>query len=177
MQKYHPLLVALHWIMALMILMALAAGGLLLANLPPDSPDKVEGLAGHMTVGMAIGVLLILRLLTRLRSTHPPHAETGNDLFDRLGRWTHWAFYLLIAGMVLTGLTTALGLVLFPIVYGATAETLPEELASFAPRIAHGAIALILAALIALHIAAAAYHQFILKDGLLRRMWFGGRSS
>ena len=27
MQKYHPLLVALHWLMALMILMALAAGG------------------------------------------------------------------------------------------------------------------------------------------------------
>ncbi|MEM7473343.1 MAG: cytochrome b/b6 domain-containing protein [Pseudomonadota bacterium] len=177
MQRYHPFLVALHWLMALMTLMALAAGGLFLANMPADSPDKVAGLGGHMIFGMAIGVLLILRFVTRVRSTHPPHATTGHDLLDRLGRWTHWGFYLLIAGMVLTGLTTALGLGLFPIVYGGSAETLPAELATFAPRLAHGFITLMLVALIALHIAAALYHQAVLKDGLLQRMWFGRRTS
>ena len=122
---------------------------------------------------MTIGVLLILRLVTRLRSAHPPHATTGHDLLDRVGRWTHWGFYLLIAGMVATGLATALGLGLFPIVYGGAAQTLPAELATFAPRVAHGVIALILVGLIALHVAAAIYHQFVLKDALLRRMWFG----
>ena len=173
MQRYHPLLVALLWLMALMIFMALAAGGIFLANMPPDSPDKVAGLGGHMIFGMTIGVLLILRLVTRLRSAHPPHAATGNDLLDLVGRWTHWGFYLLIAGMVATGLATALGLGLFPIVYGGAAQTLPAELATFAPRVAHGVIALILVGLIALHVAAAIYHQFVLKDALLRRMWFG----
>jgi cytochrome b561 len=177
MQRYHPLLVALHWLMALMIIMALAAGGLLLANMPPDSPDKVEGLGGHMIFGMAIGILLLLRLLTRTRSTHPPHAATGNDLLDRLGRWTHWGFYILIAGMVLTGLGTALGAGLFPIVYGGAADTLPPGLASMPTRIAHGLIATLLVALIVLHIAAAIYHQVVLKDGLLRRMWFGKRKA
>ena len=177
MQRYHPLLVALHWLMALMILVALAAGGLVLANMPPDSPDKVAGLGGHMIFGMAIGVLLILRLLTRTRSTHPPHAETGNSLLDRIGRWTHWGFYVLIAGMVLTGLATALGAGLFPIVYGGAAETLPPELTAMPTRVAHGMIAAALVALIALHIAAAIYHQAVLKDGLLRRMWFGKRSA
>lgn len=34
-----------------------------------------------------------------------------------------------------------------------------------------------LMALIALHVAAALYHRFVLKDGLLRRMWFGKRST
>lgn len=68
MTRYHPLLVALHWLMALMILMALAAGGLFLANMPADSPDKVQGLGGHMAFGMAIGVLLVIRLATRLAS-------------------------------------------------------------------------------------------------------------
>jgi cytochrome b561 len=29
--------------------------------------------------------------------------------------------------------------------------------------------------LIAGHVAAALYHQFVRKDGLLRRMWFGAR--
>jgi cytochrome b561 len=32
-----------------------------------------------------------------------------------------------------------------------------------------------LMALIALHVLAALYHTFILRDGLLRRMWFGRR--
>ena len=30
-------------------------------------------------------------------------------------------------------------------------------------------------ALIVLHVLAAIYHHFILKDGLIRRMWFGKR--
>lgn len=176
MARYHPILVALHWLMALMILFSLAAGGLILADMPPDSPDKVQGLGGHMIFGMAIGVLLILRLVTRTRSTHPPQAATGNDLLDRIGRWTHWGFYLLIAGMVLTGLATALGAGLFPIVYGGTGETLPPALATLPQRAAHGVIATLLVALIALHVLAALYHQAILKDGLLRRMWFGKRA-
>ncbi|MEO0931222.1 MAG: cytochrome b/b6 domain-containing protein [Pseudomonadota bacterium] len=41
---------------------------------------------------------------------------------------------------------------------------------------AHGFIALLLVALIVLHIAAALYHQVVLKDGLMRRMWFGRRN-
>lgn len=176
MQKYHPLLVTLHWLIALMIFVALAAGGLVLANMPPDSPDKVTGLGGHMIFGMAIGVLLIVRLITRLRTAHPPHAQTGNNLLDRIGVWTHWGFYALIAGMVLTGLATAYGAGLFPIVYGGVAETLPPGLAELPQRAAHGFIATLLVALIGLHIAAAIYHQMILKDGLLRRMWFGNRT-
>lgn len=177
MQRYHPFLVVLHWLMALTILMALAAGGLFLANMPPDSPDKVQGLGGHMAFGMAIGVLLILRLITRTRSAHPPHATTGNDLLDRIGRWTHWGFYILIAAMVLTGLASALGAGLFPIVYGGAADMLPPTLYELPQRAAHGVIAMLLVALIVLHVAAAIYHHVVLKDGLLRRMWFGKRSA
>ncbi|WP_416915411.1 MAG: cytochrome b [Roseicyclus sp.] len=177
MPRYHPFLVALHWLMALMILVALAAGRLLLANMPPDSPDKIAGLGGHMVFGMAIGVLLVLRLVTRLRSTHPPHAPTGNAVLDRMSVWAHWAFYALIGGMVMTGLAMAFGAGLFPIVYGGAAQILPPGLQDLPQREAHGLIATALVALIALHVAAAFWHQFARKDGLLRRMWFGKRST
>lgn len=53
MQRYHHILIVLHWVMALMILLALAAGDLILVNMEPDSPDKVQGLGGHMIVGIA----------------------------------------------------------------------------------------------------------------------------
>jgi cytochrome b561 len=36
----------------------------------------------------------------------------------------------------------------------------------------HGVIAPMLALLIVLHVGAALYHQFVLKDNLLSRMWY-----
>ena len=133
MRRYHPLLVSLHWLMALMLLLSLAAGGLFLANLPPDSPQKLMGLGGHMAGGMAIGVLLVIRLATRVTTTHPPRAQTGSDLLDRIGIWTHRLFYVLIAGMVLTGLATAIGAGLFPIVYGGCGRYPPARTGLIAP--------------------------------------------
>jgi cytochrome b561 len=41
---------------------------------------------------------------------------------------------------------------------------------------AHAVLAALLTILIAAHIAAALYHQFVLKDGLFRRIWFGERT-
>jgi cytochrome b561 len=43
--------------------------------------------------------------------------------------------------------------------------------------VAHGYVALLLAGLIALHVVAALDHQFVGKDRLFRRMWFGQRFS
>ncbi len=41
--------------------------------------------------------------------------------------------------------------------------------------VAHGTLAALLAGFIVLHVLAALFHQFVLKDGLLRRMLFGRR--
>ncbi len=173
MLRYSPVLVALHWIMALLIVLALVAGSVLLAGMA-NGPEKVEGLAGHMMVGMIIGGLLVVRLVTRLRTTHPKQASTGNALLDRVGRWTHWAFYILIAGMVLSGLGMAFGVGLFDIVFGGAAERLPDDLGP--ARVVHGIVSKLLIGLVLLHIAAALYHQVVLKDNLMRRMWFGRRT-
>ncbi|ERL96969.1 hypothetical protein HIMB11_02686 [Rhodobacteraceae bacterium HIMB11] len=49
-----------------------------------------------MTVGLIAGALLILRLITKLRSEQPPHAKTGSAVLDKAGVWAHWAFYVVI---------------------------------------------------------------------------------
>lgn len=176
MARYHPLLVALHWFMALGIIMALAAGGLVLSNMPNSDPEKAAGLAAHMTLGMILGALLLIRLLVRLSSSHPPRATTGNALLDRIGSMTHWAFYILIALVVGSGLGTAAAAGIFGLVFGGSETALPETFFEYPPRIAHGIFTKVLGALVVLHIAAALYHQWWLKDGLMSRMWFGKRS-
>ncbi len=176
MTRYHPVIAALHWIVAIMILMALVIGGPMLADMPNSNPDKLGGLAGHMIFGLSIGVLMLVRLVTRLRTRNPDHADSGNAALNLGGRFAHLGLYLFAFLMVGSGLGIALSAGLFDIVYGGSGEALPETLTIHPPRIAHGLIAKLLLALIALHVLGWAYHQFVLKDGLLRRMWFGNRN-
>lgn len=175
MKRYHPILVALHWIMAIMAIMALMAGKFLLAPLEFDDPQKVFGARGHMTIGIALGVLLIIRLVIRMTSENPPHAKTGNALLDRLGVIAHWALYVLLFGMVASGIGMALAGDFIGLVAGEAIEFLPDNLRELPPRKAHGAIGTLLFILIIIHFAAALYHQFYLRDGLFSRMWFGRR--
>lgn len=174
-RKYHPLLIALHWIMALLIVVLLLAGTFLLAPLANDNPQKIDGLFGHMLFGITVMALLIVRLITRVRTQKPPHASTGNPTLDKIGVWTHWGFYALIfivagSGMAMSAMAGLPGIVFF-----GSGEPLPQSFWDFWPRYVHGIATKLLAALIVLHIAAAFWHQFGKKDGLLSRMWFGAR--
>jgi cytochrome b561 len=45
--RYHPLLVALHWLLAFLIIAALFAGFFLLARMPNSDPQKIRVLLVH----------------------------------------------------------------------------------------------------------------------------------
>lgn len=176
MNKYHPLLVAFHWILVPMLMLALIMGGAILDHIPNDSPDKIEALQMHMIVGLSIFGLMILRLVTRLFTKKPPHADSGNPLLNKLGVLAHYALYLLVFMMAASGIGTSLLAGLPDIIFGGSGTALPETFEQFLPRIAHGIIAKVLFVMIILHVLAALYHQFIRKDGLFGRMWFGKRN-
>jgi cytochrome b561 len=80
--------------------------------------------------------------------------------------------------MVGTGYATAIRAGLNRIVFQGSGEPLPESFAVYPTFIVHGYIALALAGFIVLHVLAAAlYHQFVRRDRLFRRMWFGRRTA
>lgn len=174
MTRYHPFLVALHWLTALMILVALLVGGPGLAALENTHPDKLFGLAGHMIWGGVIGVLMMVRLMMRLLAQSPP-APSGAKSLKTGAKLSHWGLYALVFAMVGSGLATAVQADLFAIVFGGSGASLPEDFSAFAARVAHGVIATALLGFIGLHLMGWAYHQFVLRDGLIRRMWFGKR--
>ncbi len=175
--RYHPLIVLLHWVLAVLIIGTLMLGYFKIAPMANSDPQKIGLLRLHMAGGMAIFVLMALRLVLRIFTAKPTAAATNYPALDRFAVLTHYAFYVLILLMAATGLATSVISGLNLIVFGASSAPLPPSLLIYPTRIAHGNIAAALAALIGLHLVAALYHQFFLRDGLLRRIWFGRRQA
>jgi cytochrome b561 len=171
--RYHPLLVVLHWTLAVLIIGALTAGFLLLEPMPNSDPQKIGILRVHMVVGITILALMIVRFIVRITTSRPEDASTGYPLLDRVGRITHYAFYVIVILMVATGYTTAVLTDLPAIAFGGSGKQLPSSFETYPSFLVHGSLAAILVGFIGLHVLAAVYHQFVKKDGLLQRMWFG----
>ena len=172
--RYQPLLVLMHWLMALMVPIALAGGALVLVKIPNTDPSKVEALRQHMAGGILLLTLMLIRWALRMTTAHPPLASTGNSVLDRMAWLSHRLIYLLVLGQAGSGLYLALQADLPAIVLGGHGA-LPADFWVFPMRTVHYAISRLLMAAIALHVTGALYHTFVLRDGLLRRMWFGKR--
>lgn len=171
--RYQPVLVALHWLLALMIPGLLCLGFFVLADMPNTDPKKLDILVWHMAGGMFVLVLMVLRLIIHVWSARPAAATSGSRLLDRLAPMAHYSLYVIVFLMIATGWSTGW---LISGVFQPNGEHLPDSFAVLPTFRAHAALAALLTGLIAAHIAAALYHQFVLKDGLFRRMWFGERT-
>lgn len=173
-KRYHPALVALHWLLALLIIAALALGALVMANIPNSDPHKLEALRSHMSGGTLILILMLARLFVRRGTAHPAPATAGHPLLDRVAWLSHRLFYIAVFGMAGSGLVMALQTRL-PWVVFLHEGTLPADFWAFPVRFVHYGFSRLLIALIALHVTGALYHALVLRDGLLKRMFFGRR--
>ncbi|MDP6646458.1 MAG: cytochrome b/b6 domain-containing protein [Rhodospirillales bacterium] len=176
MKRHHPHLVALHWLLALMIIVALVMGGIILGKTPNSDPEKIGHLQTHMSLGTLILILMVARFAVRLLKPRPAPAESGNPVLKWLGPLVHYLFYLVVIAMASSGLATAILAGLPEIVFGGTGEPLPASFDDIPPRAAHGILSILLMILIVLHLAGFVFHQFIRKDHLFERMWFARKS-
>ena len=175
MKRYHPLLVSLHWLLAVLILFSLFAGSIILADMPNDNPDKIAILKVHIISGLVILVLMLLRLFVRIKTGKPEVIDTGDVFINKTGKYSHILIYVLVFLIVGSGLGTAILAGLSDIVFFGSGEALPETFDDLLPRIAHGVLTKILIVTIALHFMATMWHQFIRKENVFSRMWFGRR--
>jgi cytochrome b561 len=172
--RYHPVLVALHWALAGLMIADLTIGTVALVHIPNDVPRKVEALRAHMSGGLLILALLTIRLGIRLSTSVPPDAATGSTLLDRVAWLSHRLLYVAAFGMALSGLTMAIQAKVPEVVFLGQGK-LPPTFWVYPLRYLHFFFARMLMALIALHVTGALYHLFVRRDGLFGRMWFGRR--
>jgi cytochrome b561 len=168
--RYSGVAIGLHWLLALMIVVAFSVG-LYMADLPV-SPSRIKLFSYHKWAGVTILALSALRLLWRL--SHRPPADVPMPAWQaQAAHLTHWALYALFFAVPLAGwaYSSAAG---FPVVWFGVLP-LPDFVPVSKPlaetlKEAHELLAWALAALVVLHVAGAVKHRLIDKDGLLQRM-------
>lgn len=167
--RYHPLIAALHWLLAVLIVAMLVMGFAVLAGMPNSAPAKATALGAHMVTGAVIGVLMLARLVARWRLGVPAPLNHG-ALQRRLAAFAHGALYLLVFALVGSGIGTAIAAGLPLAVFGGGAW--PADFSRLPPRVAHGLFAVALVALLALHLCGVLYHV-LRREPVLRRMAVG----
>lgn len=170
-KRYHPAHVTIHWLMALLVFLMLGVGKFVMPGVSNEDPQKVMMLQSHAYIGGAIAILLIIRLVLRFTVKRPIPADAGSAFLNFVGKATHFLLYLFLIGMALSGFGLFQQADLSSVFNAA--KPYPSNFFEYLPRMGHGFTSLLLIALIALHFGAAMYHQFLKKDNLLARMWFG----
>lgn len=169
--RYHPALVSIHWLMALLVFIMLGVGKFVMPGVDPTAPQKPMMLQTHAYIGGAIAVLLIVRLVLRFTVKRPTPADAGNAFLNFVAKAVHFLLYFFLLGMAVSGLGL-FQMANLPAVFSGAAPY-PANFFDYLPRMGHGLTSWLLLAIIALHFGAAMFHQFIKKDNLLARMWFG----
>lgn len=170
-KRYTTTMVILHWVLAVFIFGAIFMGAFILDEMENVHPQKMLLLTLHILVGVAILSFTVFRLILRFTSPIPVAIPGKNPWLNKLATLVHYLLYLLTTMTALAGIILAVKADLPTIVFGHIG-TLPKDYEEFLTHEAHSIFANLLLLTILLHIAAALYHQFILKDGLLSRLSF-----
>jgi len=151
---YSGVQISLHWLIATLVLFQLIFGESMTTVRDASEEGTVtstadQGLAtAHYWVGLSILALVFLRIVVRLAQGSP--APLGSSLTSKLAKFVHVLFYILLFATPTTGLLT----IYVDDVFGDI----------------HGWLESIFIALIAIHAVAALAHQFLFKDGALKRI-------
>ena len=168
-RQFNGLARLLHWSMSAMVLAMLFVGVAMVASmtLRPALLDL------HRPLGIAILLLVVVRLVNRLRHRPPP-------LPADLPRWqvlaahaSHWLLYALLFAMPLIGwaMVSAAG---NPVVLWsgfALPAIAPHDPGVYTVlRSAHAWLARLLFATVLMHLAAALFHAWVRRDGVFEAM-------
>lgn len=167
--RFTPLQRGLHWLMALCILTMLFVGVGMVSTV---APRHLVLLAIHKPLGILILLLALLRLVVRWRRGTPPLPADLPQPMRLAAHLTHYALYTLMIAMPLIGWGMLSAGDIPVVIFGVH---LPALLPPDAPLHAvlstwHGYLALLLFAIVLLHLAAALFHALVRRDDVFSSM-------
>lgn len=170
--SYDPVAKTLHWLTALLVVAQFIVAWTMPAIHRGVKP--VGLIQWHLVIGSSLLIVVVLRLVWRL--THrPPPAAAGLPRWQRqTAAITHWALYVLLLAVPLTGwaaasvrpwVVRAFGVLSLPQILPPGAR-IGFEIGDY-----HGGILVwTLFSVAVLHVLSALHHRFTLRDKVLSRM-------
>lgn len=172
--RYTTVAVVLHWLVAALVVVQFALGwGMQEISKAPPGP-RADAFNLHKSLGITIFALMALRLGWRIRHSPPPLPPMPRWQ-ARLAKSTHALLYGALLAMPLAGYAGSVysgypvkffGLTLPA--WGSARPDLKDLMSAV-----HLWTSWALAAAVATHLAGAAKHTFVDRDGLIRRMGMG----
>ena len=160
--------IILHWATAALVVLLWTLGQTI--DWFPKGGARVFARSSHISLGVALAVLLVTRIHWRYGARAVRFPVSAGWL-DKLSTIAHWLLYALLIVTVALGVanTWVRGDTIFNLFrippFDANDKDLRETVEDW-----HALAANTLLALAFFHAAAALLHQFVLKDGVLRRM-------
>ncbi|HEY2465700.1 MAG TPA: cytochrome b [Steroidobacteraceae bacterium] len=170
LSRYGSGAVAFHWLMFALVV-CVGTLGLLHDSWPKQTQRFWINI--HAILGLLLWFTLMARFCWRLQHPPPPPMESAGTLSRRSSAAVHFCLYALLFVTPIVGIITFVyhGRVfdfgIFKIDFG-----IKSNRAIFHPtEDLHSYLAYAIFALAGIHALVALWHQYILRDGLLNRMW------
>lgn len=172
LDRWGPVSQALHWTIALLVVVMVVVG-LLLDELP-RSPDSIWVYDLHKSTGLLVLALMLARLGWRLVAGAPPPVP-GIPRAQRLAAGaTHALLYLLVLAMPLSGWLYDAASGLRPLewfgLFAMPKPIGPDEGLADNMQDLHETLSVVLMVVVAAHVAAALWHHLFRGDATLARM-------
>lgn len=171
-QRYGVVAQFLHWSTVVFVVVAWLLGTF--GDVLPKGAARDAGLFVHISTGLAVLAVVVVRLLWRFIDT-PPRAEATpfGPWLDRAARLAHVALYILLIAVPIVGALTqfARGNALPLFGLGEIASPWAADRAfAHSVKDVHEVLANVLLTLAGLHAVAALAHHWLLRDRTLTRM-------
>jgi cytochrome b561 len=169
--RYDKVSASIHWLTALLILTAIPV------IFVAENADRTTGLQLvflHKSLGLTVFALTLVRIVWRIGHRAPPAPPMPG--WQAFAAWAaHLGLYGLMLALPVSGYLLS-SKSPFPLLwFGVEVPRAPvAEVTAEAANAAHEALGLVAIVLIVLHLGAALYHQFVMRDGLVARMRLRG---
>lgn len=166
--RYGAVAITIHWVTAAAILGMFVSGTIMAGA---AEPTKHLILPAHAIMGSLVLLLTLLRLAWWFWGDRRPQPVAGQPAAQELAaRIVHGLLYVAIILLGSSGIATLALSGAIPALLGQV--PLPD-FDGLLPRMVHGLTSKAMLVLLAAHIGAALYHQFIRRDRILARMGVG----